>query len=254
MKHERIVMLNDQHVPFHDVDTIKAVNHGLKHMKPNRVILGGDVVDFYSISRFDKDPLRRLHLDVEVSAVEHYLADLRKAVPEAKIVYLPGNHEDRLQRYIHVHAPELAWVDELKLPGLLHLEDFDIDWHPSRWYPYRGVIYSHLDRANKYGGYTAKNVGLDVGQSLVHGHSHKTGHVRIGERDFYDNGCLCQAEMEYMAASGPTAWSQAFMVVDYIGGKPYFTQVPIKNHQYVYDGRLFTPNGVGNLRTKKVKK
>jgi len=251
MKDEKVVMLNDIHVPFHDRETISAVHGALKQMKPNRVILGGDIIDFYSISRFDKDPLRRLHLDEEVVETEAYLESLRKAVPKSKIIYMPGNHEERLQKYINVHAPELAWVKELRLPSLLHLDRYGVEWHDKRWYEYRGILFSHLDRANKYGGYTAKNLGADFGKPVVHGHSHKVGNVQIGDTNFYDNGCLCNLDAEYV--TGPSLWSQAFMVVDFIKDKPYFTQVPIQGSTFVYNGRLWTPKGSMAIPKRNIK-
>jgi len=252
MKHEKIVMINDLHVPFEDKDTLNSVHRALKDIKPDRVIIGGDLVDFYSISHFDKDPSRRLSLQYEIEQIREYLELLRKAVPNAKIVYFMGNHEERLQKYIVRNAPELHWVEGLKIPRILGLDEFDIYWHDKRWYEYRGVIYSHLDKANKYGGYTSKNLGADFGKDVVHGHSHKTGNVRVGDTTFYDNGCLCELDAEYL--SGPSLWSQAFMIIDQFGNKErHFTQVPIKNHRFVLNNKLYTPNGTVNLRQKKKK-
>jgi predicted MPP superfamily phosphohydrolase len=248
MKHERLVMVNDIHVPFHDEKTLESVKYGLKYMKPDRLILGGDIIDFYSISHFDKDPSRALHLEEEINNTYDVLNDILSVLPKkCKVSYLLGNHEERLQKYVHSNAPELHWVDGLKWNQMLGLHELGIRAVNKRWMEYKGVMYSHLNRANKYGGYTAKNLGTDFNRTIVHTHTHKTGHVRHGEMDFYDNGCLCDLQPEYMSGSGPSVWSQAFMVVDYLKEGPHFTQIPISGHQFVYDGRLFTPEGMKKI-------
>jgi hypothetical protein len=252
MKHERLVMVNDIHVPFHDEKTLESVKYGLKYMKPDRLILGGDIIDFYSISQFQKDPAKRMSLQAEVTETKGVLEDLVKAVPKGcKVNYLLGNHEERLQKYIHSNSPELHWVDGLKWYQILGLQDLDIRPIDQRWMEYKGIMYSHLNRANKYGGYTAKNLGTDFNRTIVHSHTHKTGHVKHGTLDFYDNGCLCDLQPEYMSGSGPSVWSQAFMVVDYVGKQANFSQIQIKDHMFVYDGRLFTPDGYRKFTKKK---
>ena len=247
MRNERIVVLNDIHIPYQDNKTLQAVERGVKYLKPNKIILAGDIVDFYTVSRFEKDPSRKLDLEDEVGQAKDWLKGLVKQNPRADIIYFDGNHEDRLKKYVINNAPELHWVDGVRLPSLLGLKDIGVRYHPKRYYEYKGVLYSHLNRSNKYGGYTAKNLGSDFGKNVVHGHSHKVGHVAVGDTNFYDNGCLCDMNVDYM--EGPSLWTQAFMVVDMIGNKPFFTQIPISDHKFVLDGRLFTPEGY-----KKIKK
>jgi len=249
---ERLVVLNDIHIPFHDTETLKSVYFGMKDAKPDKIILAGDICDFYSISRFDKDPTRRLNLQDEVERVQTVLRDMKKKFPKVEFTFIPGNHEERLQKYVLRNAPELFWLDETKLENLLGLKELGMEFVPRRWLEYRGVIFSHLDRANKYGGYTAKNLGLDIGKPVVHTHTHKVGHVAMRDVDFYDNGCLCELDADYL--SGPSPWRQAFMIVDYIDNQPHFTQIPITDHKFVFNGKLYTPNGKEPLRPKKKQK
>lgn len=248
MKRERIVMINDVHVPFHDPDTWKSVMAGIRDMKPDKVIIGGDFVDFYSVSRFDKDPRRHLYLESEVGQARVLLKDLRRAVPNAQIQYFAGNHEDRLQKYINSNAGQLAWIEGLNVAGILGLDEFDISYLDRRSLVYKGVMYSHLGRVNKYGGATARNIGADTKHHVVHTHTHKVGHVSSRGQHFYDNGCLCQLDPEYMRESVPDTWTQAFMVVDYIGQKPLFQQVQIEDNKFIWNGKLYTPEGKVSLK------
>jgi len=247
---ERLIVLNDIHVPFEDKQSLDAVYRGMRDMKPDKIILAGDIFDFYSISRFEKDPRKRVDLGDELGEAKRFLRDFRRRFKQPEIFYMRGNHEDRLQKYVLANAAQLAWVEGLELANLLDLEEEDIQLVDKRWFEYRGVIISHMNRSNKYGGYTAKNIGMDVGKPLVHTHSHKVGHVSIGEgRDFYDNGCLCQLQADYLES--PSNWTQAFMVVDYVDNKPHFTQIQLDNHKFTWNGKLYTPNGTRPIRPKK---
>lgn len=251
VKHEKVAILNDIHTPFEDKHALGAVMNGIKYMKPNKVILLGDIVDFYSISRFDKNPERELHLKEEIETNYDMLQTFMKYVPkDCEVTYVPGNHENRLDNYIVKRAPELHWVPGLKWFEILKLKKLGIKHIDKRWMEYRGVMFSHLNKSNKYGGYTAKNLGTDFNRPIVHSHSHKEGHVRHGNLEFHDNGCLCDLNPEYMSEAGPSVWNHSFMVIDYIGDTHYMTQIPITNGKFIYDGRVFSSDSIGLIKPK----
>ena len=235
---ETIVLINDLHVPFQDRETLDLVYKAIKDIDPDKLLIGGDLIDFYSISHFEKDPRRKLHLGEEISETMAELLRIRKAAPNAQIVFFKGNHEERLQKYILRNAKELIWLEDLDLPRILRLKsEFGIQWVDSRGYQYKGVLFSHYDKANKYGGYTAKNLGVDLGRDLVHAHSHKVGKVRVRDRTFYDNGCLCTLDAHWLKA--PSTWAQAFMVIEHSRGKNYFNQVDIQGGKFSLDGKIY---------------
>jgi len=244
MKHERLVLLNDLHIPYHDKDTLNSVKRAVKYLKPDILLLGGDIADFYNVSSFNKDPSREHDMYSETSEVKEVLKDMTKWNAKS-VKYIVGNHEERLQKYISKNAPDLHWVEGLKLEKILGLQELNIDFIKDRYWIHNGVMYSHLNKALKWGGSSAKNIGLDYNMPVVHTHTHRIGHTRHGNRDFYDNGCLCKFEADYI--SGPVMWNQAFMIVDYINDKPHFRQVNIKDHQFILDGKLYTSKGVVNI-------
>jgi predicted MPP superfamily phosphohydrolase len=251
MKHERLVLLNDLHIPYHDKDTLNSVKRGVKYLKPDILLLGGDIADFYNVSSFNKNPNREHSMHTEVSEVQEILKDMTKWNAKS-IKYLIGNHEERLQRYIVTNAPDLHWVEGLKLENILNLKKLNIDFIKDRYWIHNGVMYSHLDKALKWGGSSSKNIGLDYNMPVVHTHVHRVGHTRHGNRDFYDNGCLCELKAEYV--SGPVMWNQAFMIVDYINNIPHFRQINIKDNQFILDGKLYTPKGAVSLNVRGKKK
>ncbi len=235
-KPEKILVMNDLHVPFQDKPLMKKMYKFIeKHQNEfDKIFLLGDWIDFYSISRFDKDPERRLYLKKEVDMAKKELEKLREVYPKGEIWYLKGNHEERVEKYIKRNAQELYWVEGLKLEKLLDLDELDIKYINKRYFKYKGLIYSHLIKANKYGGYSARNLGVDIQNSLIHGHSHKSGKVRMGKYDFYDNGCLCKLDAEYLKV--PASWTHSFAVVEVYGNESYINQIDIKNRKFIYKG------------------
>lgn len=103
---ERAICLPDIHLPYHDLNNLRdAIGYGRKR-KADCIILQGDVLDFYSCSFFDQDPN---HWDAAVEQRQgtEFLSYLRETFPKAQIIYLEGNHEERIWRYVARKAPAL---------------------------------------------------------------------------------------------------------------------------------------------------
>ncbi len=93
INHNNILLLSDIHVPYHNIQALTlALKYGLEN-DVNTILLNGDVIDFYAISRFEKDPRKR-NFGHEVLMTRQFLQTLRKLFPHAAIYYKCGNHED----------------------------------------------------------------------------------------------------------------------------------------------------------------
>ena len=102
---ERILVLSDLHIPYHDLESLKlSLDFGV-HNKVDTIILLGDVTDFYQASFWCKDPRAR-DLKSEIETTRKILEIIRQAFPKSKIYYKIGNHEERWERYLKVKAPE----------------------------------------------------------------------------------------------------------------------------------------------------
>ena len=112
----RILILSDTHIEFHDNQAIiAALDYGVeKNM--NTILLNGDIMDCYSLSRFVKDPRAR-SLKQELEDVKKFLDVLKEL--KVKIYYKLGNHEERLEKYLMIKAPELLGIPEYELQTLL---------------------------------------------------------------------------------------------------------------------------------------
>lgn len=111
---ERILFVPDTHAPFHDRKSWALLLAVAKQLKPQHVVVLGDFIDCYSISQHDKDPGRVNALEDELHSAKGLLLDLERVTPSAKLYFVEGNHEHRLQRYVWKRAPELHGMLDMK--------------------------------------------------------------------------------------------------------------------------------------------
>lgn len=124
IKEKKIAVLSDVHIPYHSITALSAALDFIQAEKPSAILLNGDILDFYQLSRFGKDPRKR--------SVAHELQSAREFLDVlsqfgAKIYYKIGNHEERYQHYLMAKAPELLGVQEFELQHLLGLNERGID-------------------------------------------------------------------------------------------------------------------------------
>jgi UDP-2,3-diacylglucosamine pyrophosphatase LpxH len=92
IKCEKSAFISDLHIPFHWKPTVDVVLEFLKWFQPDFVFIVGDLMDFYPLSNFDKNPQRLLQLQDELDQGVLFLKQLRKAVGrDCRIIFTPGN-------------------------------------------------------------------------------------------------------------------------------------------------------------------
>lgn len=119
----RTLVLSDIHIPFHDPAAIHAAIDKAKGMNPTCILLNGDICDFFSISRFDKNPSES-SLKSELDLTRQFLGWLRQTFPKARIIYKLGNHDEWWDKFLLRKAPELYGVSGV---NLRHLTTAKID-------------------------------------------------------------------------------------------------------------------------------
>ncbi len=241
MQTKRSVVANDFHGQFRDKKVCKMFMNFLRREQPDTLVLNGDIVDFYSISKFDKDPARKTDLQDELNDSYNFLYDLREALPNAGIMYIEGNHEARLRKYLRSKAPALATLDALKIETLLGFKDFGIEYEEDGiWLGDLFVYHGSIIRTEA--GDTAKAERRKNGCSGISGHSHRDGkspvRYRGGQLCWWENFCLCQLDAEYI--KGIANWTQGWSVVTTIGKRPNVEPVAVLGGRYTYRGKEYT--------------
>ena len=215
---QRVGVLTDIHIPFQDNVAVEAALAYLDEFRPDTLVLLGDVMDFYKLSRFMKK-VGRKSVKQELKQCAAFLRMLRERFPKAEMIYKEGNHEMHMERYILENAPEIAdLVDDLLISKLC-LHELDIDYRVN-FFSIGKLWYLHGDE--KTGGGMAEYVtNVTFRQTLDHtifGHHH-----RVQEKVFkrIDGSTLWCGSVGYLA--GPleyarlNQWSQGFATIVYQG-------------------------------------
>jgi predicted phosphodiesterase len=234
----KILQINDVHIPYHDKKTLKAVFEFTEYYKPDKLVIAGDFLDFYELSKFDKNPSRKSNLQDEITEAIEILGEFKKLIPE--IHFIKGNHEDRLRSYLW-KSPELSSLDALDLGSLLSLNRMNIDYHEHS-YHFNKFIFTHGSKISQQSSYSARRELETHGTSGSSGHTHRLGASYKtdyrGTIGWFENGCLCNLNPEYI--QGKPNWQQAISVFNFIDDRFFCQQIPIIDNEFIFDGRRFS--------------
>jgi predicted phosphodiesterase len=200
------LILSDIHIPYHDNQAIEAALEFGYKKNVDTIYLNGDVLDFYQISRWIRDPRKRSFAE-ELALGRQFFNSLREAFPSANIYFKEGNHEVRYELYMISKAPELLNIAEFDLANILKLDRFDIDHvGSSTWAKFGKLRIAHGHEGGK--SFTnpvnaARGVFLKSYQSIIIGHHHQpathTENTWDGEPiTCWSTGCLCDLYPSYM--------------------------------------------------------
>lgn len=160
------LVLSDIHLPYHDDNAIAAaISYGgtMNNGKgPDTILLNGDTADFFSISRFQKDPRKR-SLAGELMAIRSFLGYLRQTFPRAKVIYKLGNHDERWETWQWEKCPEYLDVPQMQLESILTSEIKEtekIEWQPA----INGITFVGEQRPI-----------MAAGLAILHGHEYPKG-------------------------------------------------------------------------------
>lgn len=197
---QRVLILSDIHVPFHDMDAMEAAVSFGKKEGATVVLLNGDAADFHAISRWETDPRERRFAE-EIETMQKMLHWIRAEFPTQRIIWKKGNHEERWESYMIQKAPEL-----LSLPHFQFAEVFEADEHQIEivgdMRPIEVgkllVIHGHEYKfaiSNPVN--PARGLYLRAKTSALCGHHHlRSEHqekdLREKQHTTYSTGCLCQ--------------------------------------------------------------
>jgi len=102
---KKALIIPDTHRPFHHRKAYSIMMEAAYHTGVDEVVILGDYADFYSVSRHRKDPRVGTLIDEEIDSVRSGLDEIDACFPQAKKVFLEGNHEYRLESFLIDQAP-----------------------------------------------------------------------------------------------------------------------------------------------------
>lgn len=246
-KPRRALIIPDCHIPYQDqkaYNLMLSVAKDLNLGEDDEIVISGDFADFYYISRFDKKP-NAVTLENEINAVVDRLTELRDLFPKCKKVFIIGNHEFRLEKYLERKAPELYGIVTLeKLFKLDELGFTCVQYSPSQAY---NVLGSNLIARHETFGSSAKSTVEAAGTSVVCGHIHRMEEQQIIKLDgnihtAYVCGWLGNKNsyvFDYVKKHHQ--WSLGFAVATVLNEDLFFVNnVPIIDYTCCYGGKIYT--------------
>lgn len=235
---DRIAVLSDFQIPYHDEKTIATVERFLDDYEPNVLVLNGDVLDFYSLSMFTHNPAHPSDVQNELDIAEKLFGTWARRFPGEK-VWVLGNHEDRLRKYLWEH------------PGFSSLRSLDMETMLSlggAWkiLPYGSqakigeTLIVHGDAVRRKAGQSAWAMYDKLGTSLIMGHTHRLAQASHrnahGQHTLIEGGCMCRLDPEY----GPFPdWTQGFVVGYVNNGSVHWRTIPILEDGFRAGGRFY---------------
>jgi predicted phosphodiesterase len=215
----KYLVMADMHAPYHSYDAISAaIQYGVEQ-KCNAVIYLGDVIDFYAISNFVKNPGNR-DIQYEIDTVGSIFDAVDRAIKPERTIWKLGNHEKRLETYLRSRAPELIRVGKLKTSSLFEAKKRGIEIVAANSpIKHKKLTMLHGD---EYGGgiqspvNPARGIFLKANECVVIGHRHVSSEhtertIRGKIITCWSLGCLCDLHPEYAPEN---KWSHGFGILE----------------------------------------
>lgn len=218
---ELIVVVGDHQAPFHDPKLHELFCEWLEVNQPHRGVHLGDLMDFPDISRHPDDPDNVAAANECLQSGYDLMADIVEASPTTEWSLMPGNHDERLRRYVIDKAPRIHGLKRADSPEsfgqvvhdvsyLLRLDELGVEYVDPRG-PYdlaqvelsKNLAVRHGWIVRQKGGESAYKSLEKTGYSILVGHTHRQAIVqhsvpeisgRMRQLLAAEIGCMCRVD------------------------------------------------------------
>lgn len=244
---------SDIHIPKHDNKALSIFLQTIEKLKPDGVLLNGDIMDCGVWSRHDiSKPPKKFWNDSQFidaskrdyDLMDKFLGKIRGFAPKAKLIWNMGNHEEWLREFI-AESPAARTGNFSIKSRLQEVKHWSL-------YPYKQmyrlgklrVVHTLVDGGSA--AHAKKHLDI-LGKSVLYGHFHS---IQVASKTTPEKnshmawcaGSLSHTNPAYLRNS-PQNWSHAFTIV-YVFESGGF-QVDIKrihNDRCVIDGSVIKSN------------
>ena len=219
---KKVLVMSDVHLPYHDVPAISAAIEFAQNEEIDAILLNGDTLDFYTLSRFIRDPKARSFAH-ELLTFQLFIEALNQAFPSAKVYIKLGNHDERYQHYLWTKAGELDGVEEFELKNIIKKRAPEAEVIGDKRIIKLGalnVLHGHEFGQSIFSPVNvARGLFLRGKVSAMQGHNHQTSEHTESNMNgeittTYSVGCLCNLTPAYLPIN---KWNHGFAIVDING-------------------------------------
>lgn len=216
--HKRALLIGDVHLPYHDIEAITVCFDNAKKEKPDLVILGGDLIDCFQLSKYARDPRLRKFSE-ELEQLEQFVEAVKRTF-DCRILYKFGNHEIRYEHYLFQKAEELVGVHEFELKNIIQKRAKDVEIIGDKTIIMLNelpVLHGHeFNRGFFNPVNVARGLHLRAKVSALQFHAHKTSEhtetdLHGAIKTTWSVGCLAHLKAPYDPYNN---WNSGFCMVD----------------------------------------
>jgi predicted phosphodiesterase len=174
-----VLVVGDAHVDEdQNLDRFLALGNKIRIEKPDYVIIIGDFLSLNCLSEWDKNKRKKMEnkrykLEIEAGNAALNMMGLDGS-QDCEVIYVEGNHEDRLTRYLN---QDPTFEDTVSIPKDLKLVERDITWVRYKdVFTINGVSFTHIPINSAGKAIGNPNVAQKAlrlfSNSVVFGHTH----------------------------------------------------------------------------------
>jgi len=236
---ERVLIIPDLHLPYHDLEKLKLM-FTFMNGRFDSILLLGDNLDCYSMSKFTKDP-RYKKFNEEKKIWFEFVAWLKFQFPKVKLIFKVGNHEERIQSRLLQNAPEFSEITDsvgtriFDFESIMQFKENNIEYVSGRRLMKLGKMNAMHGQETSVavGVNPARNLYLKAQDHFIKGHSHiSSSYISRHGIECYTLGMM--GNMKVCYDSMPN-WTNGFgfIEVDHKTGNFNFENYMFKNERII---------------------
>lgn len=238
---------NPQLEPIHDERAMAIAMSIIRTVRPDLVVFLGDNLDLAEWGSYRQYPQFANTTQVAIYRAAAMLAEIRSIVPDAKFVWLEGNHERRMDNTVVDNAKAAYGLRKagstfrdapvLSVPNLLNFDEYGVEYvsgYPGGEYRITKWLTAIHGKKARADGATMPSYLRQGWDSVLAGHIHRIERYEQTRMSYKgprtkvaaSPGCLCRIDGVVPSTNGgmdiygrpvPLAenWQQGLMVVDY---------------------------------------
>lgn len=243
---EKILVIPDTHVPFEDGAAFAVMMAAARVVRPDTVVFLGDFADFASVSFHPRKlGARGYTLQEEAEAVNKRLDEVQ-ALGASRVVFVKGNHEYRLERFLSEKAPELFGL--VDTAALFQLKERG--WECVEYRDHLKIGRMHFTHDVGHAGiYAHRQSRMAYEGNVVLGHTHRLameiagtskGPAHVGASFGWLGD---RRSIDYMHIAKAAQWVLGFGLAyhERDTGNVHVVPVPIVDYRCVVEGQLVDP-------------
>tara|TARA_R110002020_G_scaffold132694_1_gene296255 strand:+ start:519 stop:1643 length:1125 start_codon:yes stop_codon:yes gene_type:complete len=246
--------------PLHDLKAISVATEIVKEIRPNRIILLGDMLDLPDWStHFMRSPEFYFTTQPSLDWLSSWISELRPYCNE--MIYIEGNHEKRMidsivqntiQAYGIKPANEPDVPPILSVPYMLGLHKMGVEYvgnYPhGEFYINDNLVCIHGNKVGPKSGQSIMKMLDSPRISVIQGHVHRLemGHKTVwthGQPKIYQAISLgTLARIDGIVPGGGTRynWQQGFGIVEYDKERFQVDSIGIYDGKAIFKGKIYS--------------